>query len=415
MNPNSFDGNAPSSRELLSIFFERKWGMLAIFLSTIIFTMLIVYFVLTPKFESKATLLINFSDVTRPIVGAAPKSDFEKITEFHTQKDVIKSVKIASEVVERLKLDEVRQISKLESLKIRLKELKVWLGEVFDIEKWQKPWDPEAAAILAVIDNLDIKTSPESKAIKISYRSFNPKESKETLATVIQQFEIYYYQQIQQEASGILSYIEEQIDDSRDELLSIEDRILKLRTSSAVPESTTTGTKSFSTLSITDSIDVKSEYKLYILQLEEEQRQLSQNLPVDDPRLVTLQEKITAMIATLNDLPEKELTYKRLLRLHNLAQDKYLLLAKNLEQARLITHGQAKNLGLIYLLEQPAANEKPVSPKTRLMLFMAIFLGGGLAFAWVYLSHYFDSTIRFPSEFPQNFQIRHLGSLGEIR
>jgi uncharacterized protein involved in exopolysaccharide biosynthesis len=405
----------PSIRELLTILFERKLGMAVLFISTLLFTLLIVFYLLSPKYESKAILLVNNTDITQPIVNGPPKSDFEKVTNFHTQKDIIESIRLAAEVVDATQLDQHRALGNIEKLKISIKNLKIWAGEVFSIERWTKPWDPEGAAIAAINKNLKVTTSPESKAIKITYRAYNPQEAADTLQALITRYELYYYQQISNEADGIINYLKAREEESRQQLLESETGILAFKSKDRIAIPDKDNHQKYSTVNITDSAAVQDEFKLYILQLEEELRILLQKVPEQDPRVIALKEKLSYFITAVNALPKRELELQRLNRLQELAQEKYLLLARNLEQAKLIALGQANNLGLISVLEEPAADESPVSPKKRLILILAVFMGSALALAWAYLAHFLDNSIRRPEDFSSIPSLNCLGSLAEVR
>ena len=403
-----------SLREVVNVLFEYSGRMLTVFFATMIFTLFLVLFLLSPKFESKATLILSTTDVTRPLANAPPKSDFEKITDFHTQKDVLQSVRLAQEVSTELNLQEIRQIGNIEKLKIQLSRMKNWLGALLGFEEWTVPWDPEAAAVYAITKNVTIETAPQSKAIKLSYRSHSPDESANILATLIEKYKVYYYQQSTAEANGILTYLEERISSAEVELLEAEQAILEFKTEINSQSAQLEDGSKYSTVNITDSLEVQDELKLYILQMEEELRRTSQDLPADDPRIVTLRNKLQSFVKAINDLPQDELKLQQLKRHHTLAQEKYLLLARNLEQAELIAMGNANNLGLISILERPEPDENPVSPKRKLILVLALFMATGLSLAWAYVSRFLDSTIRSPEEFKAHRDLRYLGSLKQI-
>jgi len=419
-----------SVREALSILFERKWSVVAIVFATIATTVAMLYFVLSPKYESSSTLLISFTDVVRPVVNAPPKSDFEKVTDFHTQIDILSSTLLAEQVVEDLNLAETRVLSNLEKIKLSVREVRSQLGQWLGIEKWQKPWDAKGAAIAAIERKLSVESSPESKVLEIKYRAFSPVEAKETLEALIKNFEQYYYQRMGREAQGILRYIEQQIEEVSQELALVEQEILAFKQNNiqnniqqdsrnlSIPQESRKHQSTdlyYSSLNITDSLELQDEYKLYILRMEEELRVLEQNVPANDPKVIALKKKLKHMLNKINSLPEQELKITQLNRKQKIFQDKYLLLATNLNQARLITMGQLDSLNLIETLTAPAANEKPVSPKKRLILAFSVILSFGLAFAWCYLAYFLDHRIRTPRDLEQFIKVRCIASLAEIK
>lgn len=106
----------PSLRELLYVVMLRKGIVAAIFSTVIVVAAILVFGVISPKYEASATVIINVSQLAMPIVDGIP-SDFEKLSTFQTQKDVIKSVVVASKVVDQLNLQETRILSNIEKVK----------------------------------------------------------------------------------------------------------------------------------------------------------------------------------------------------------------------------------------------------------------------------------------------------------
>lgn len=418
MSTESSESVIPSMRDLLNVLFEHKFSMLLVFFETVGVVAFLVFFLLSPKFSSEAIILVDMSDVIRPVVNAPPKSDFEKLTDFHTQKDILMSKNLIANVARDLNLAEVRTISRIESIRMWVSDVKRSVGHVLGIEKWTKPYDPEEAAISGIRKRLKVSTSPESQAITIRYQSYNPHEAADVINKLIEHYEVFFYQRIQGEASGILAFIEDQIGEVRQSLASSEVALLDFRRKDSInlrAEATAADQgNDAGFIGITDSIEVQDEFKLYILKMEEELRTLNSELPPGDIKIRDLKEKIRYYVKAVNKIPEKELQLHRLRRELELNQESYIILTKNLTQARVVALSQANKIGLVKVLEEARADESPVSPKRNLALVLSIILGIGLSLAYVYMKNFFQHTLRTPADIQRNLGLRNLASLPEI-
>lgn len=409
--------DTPSIRDLLNILFEHIGTVLLVFLSVVATVGFLVFYLLSPKFEAQAIILVNSADIVRPIVDAPPKSDFEKLTDFHTHKDVLSSVTLIERVIDELNLAEERRISRIEQIRIELGDIKRTIGEWLGYEKWTRPRDETAAAIQYVSKNLQVLTSPESKAISIHFRAFDPDEAANVINTLIYEFEAYYYAQIQSEAMGVLSYLEQQIEQRRAGLENTELALLDFRQRDRIP--TTDGALGLSAdthafVGLTDSTRVQDEIKLYVLQLEEELRNMRLLYPDTSPRVLDVRTKLQRYVSALNAVPGLELEYVRLKRDFDLNQDAFQLLNRNLEQARIIALSQANKIGLIQTIEKAKPNDTPVSPKRKLALLMSLVLGISLSIAWAFTIAFFEHVLRTPADIKRHLGLRNLGSLPRI-
>jgi uncharacterized protein involved in exopolysaccharide biosynthesis len=199
-----------SRREILAVLFRRRKGILAILVSALATAAFAVYYLISPSYEAEAVIMINSSYLTEPLRDGPPESDFEKLALFHTQRDVLKSERMAAEAVRRTNLAETRVIGRIERLQMFMGEIKRQAGLLLGIERWQKPWSPEGAAIAAVYDSVRTFALPDSKALKVTLRAKDPKEAAEVLSALLDAHRDYYFTVVRGKASGAVAFLEQE-------------------------------------------------------------------------------------------------------------------------------------------------------------------------------------------------------------
>jgi uncharacterized protein involved in exopolysaccharide biosynthesis len=375
--------------------------------------------ILSPTYEASARILLNTSDLIVPVADAPPISDFEKLTTFNTQKDIIKSTTILSSVVDKLHLDKTRVIGNIEKVKLFLKGIKRSMGNLLGIKSWMKKHDKRAASIDAVLKNLRVETSPDSRAIKISYRSKDPKEAADTLNTVLKLYISYFNSLITQRASGITSYLKTRVKKVRKELTEAEGKLLALMRKDKVYLSVNKGKTNKrdgdSLLGIAGSQRVQSELKVYILAMEDELRKKLTSLARTDPAVVSLKRKIRMYLDALNSVPEKQLQLTRLKRELKIKEDAYLFLQKNYEKARIVQAGNTNKINIITVLDKAQADDNPVTPKTKLAIVFAIFFGALFGLILAVVRHYMDHTIRSVQDVSKSLGLKTIGSIEKLQ
>ncbi|MCP5348433.1 MAG: GNVR domain-containing protein [Gammaproteobacteria bacterium] len=410
-------------REILGILFRRKWSMALIFCSTVFTAIFLAYFLISPSYGAGATLILNEQTVLlQPLRDGPPQSDLEQMVKFSTQQDIIASTRIATETVDRIKLYEWRTIGHIEQLKNWVGDLKRSIGEALGIERWATPWDARAAAIGAVEDFIYTSFPSDSNAISIDYRAKNPQEAADTLNALIDVYSEYYYGVIEENANGLVAYLQNEFDKAVDRLHAAEMALTEFKlgaTSTGGPKTTPEDgltKRPPNLLGITDSLRLQSEISSYVLSLEEELR-IAQEIPDNDRRqrlVEDIQERIDYYVDFVNQLPRRELEMVRLTREFEIALEDFNLFQRNLAQAKLVAGGQTEQINLIEIFERPEADGTPVSPRKRMIVIMAAFMGVVLAISWAFVLHYFDHTIRSASEVERYFGIRVLASTERI-
>ncbi len=432
-------------RETLNILFLRKWTILLTFTGVVSATAFLVFYLISPTYQASSVLVISPQDVVLPVVEGVPASDFEKLSTFHTQKDIMRSIQVASQVVDKLDLEHLRVISRIEHMKLGVRAVKRQLGHWLAIKKWQSPEDYRARSIDAVIKGLELEGRPESQAIKLTYRAKNPQEAADTLNAIISTYKTYYLERLKDRAAGMITYLDSQLLNVEKHLSSSEQNLLTFKRSdrielniphsissnsniepnekngadiitSRVQTQHNTGEVSpdstgASMLGITGSPIVQNELKLYVLSMEDERRKLLAEYTPNDPRVSELKRKISAYTKVLNALPERELTLTRLLREYEMSQDTAVRLRKNLSKAKVILSADTRAINVITVIDNASVNDDPVSPKSRLAMAIAIVFGLFFGFVLALLRHTLDHTIRSSRDLEDHLGLKPLGSL----
>lgn len=410
-----------SRREILSVLFRRRKGILAILLGALGTAAFAVYYLISPSYEVEAVIMINSSYLTEPLRDGPPESDFEKLALFHTQRDVLKSERMAAEAVRRTNLAETRVIGRIERIQMFIGEIKRQVGHLLGIERWQKPWSPEGAAITAVYDSIKTFALPDSKALKITYRSKDPNEAAEVLNALLDAQREYYFTVIRGKAGGAVAFLEQEFLRSQGALREAEQALFEFKNRDRLPldamkELNRTAREGPSVTGLTDSAKVQEEIKLYILKLEEEMRVASLN-PDNERRVrVTndLKTRIQRYLDSLNSIPARELEYVRLKRQFDIAQDNYQLIQRNLAKASLVATGDTNKINLVELFQPATPNEASVFPQKQMILALAGLLGLVVALTWAFVMDYLDHTIRSARDVERCLKTRLIASLGMI-
>jgi uncharacterized protein involved in exopolysaccharide biosynthesis len=410
-----------TKREMLAIFFRRKWEMVGIFVASIAIAAFFAYYMLSPNYDTEAKIIINSSYLTEPLRDAPPESEFEKLAGFHTQRDLIESERMAREAVKRTNLAERRVIGRVEKLQIFVGDIQRFFGRLLGIESWAKPWSAEGAAIAEVDEWVRTSALPDSKAIKVTYRAKDPHEAVDVLNAVLAAHREYYYETYRQRAAGVGKFLQQEFELALTEIREAENALLQFRLKDRMetaklnlPGRSNPAQPSF--VGITDSTKVQDELKLYVLKLEEELRQagdITDNQRRDRLR-ADISSRMKLYLDALNALPERELEMVRLRRKYDAANDTFQILQRNLARAKIVAEGDSQQVRLIEVFEKPMLKETPVSPKKRLIMIMAALLGAVLAITWAVVANYLDHTLRTPWDVERHLGLRLVGSLRRI-
>ena len=411
-----------SRRELLAILFRRRNGILAIFLSCIAGALFGVYYLISPTYQSEATIIINTSFLTEPLRDAPPESDFEKLAYFHTQRDILASERLAAEAVKRTRLGERRVIGRIERIEMFVDDVKRFVGGLLDIEKWKRPYSPEGAAIAAVHDGIKTFALPDSKALKVTLRAKDPKEAAEVLAALLAAHTDYYFEQVRNRANGAVNFLEKEYERTREALVGAEMALFRLKQGESgfsidEKKGTVRGRGSNTTiLGMTDSTKVQEELKIYVLKLEEALRVADEI--ADNEQRARVQADIKARmrryVEMLNAVPAHELDLVRFKRQFDIHQDNFQLIQRNLTRARLVATGETDQIRLIEVFQPPRANESIVFPQKKLVLGLGAVMGLVLALTWAFVADYLDQTFRNGREVQRHLNLRLIASLPRI-
>jgi uncharacterized protein involved in exopolysaccharide biosynthesis len=439
------DDSAITVREAMSILFLRKWSIFVIFSSIVGVAACMTFYVLSPAYESQAVIVIYPGNPSLPLVELTAVTDFEKLTAFHTQKDIIGSAAMATQVVDKLRLDQHRVLSNLERLRIWVRGVRRQVGFALDIRGWQKPDDPRADAIAALVTNLQIVTRPDSQALKLTYRARAPQEAADTLRTWLDLYIEYHTGRIRERAGGAMQYIQAEMGNVESKLAAAETSLLHFKESDTMllegrrehsppgsarinsrvgPPSPAAGARAVDPpapasspreiLGVTDSPAVQNEIKAYILSMEEDLRKLRVRFGENYPAIIELREKIARYVSALNELPKKELNLMRLRRDLEIKQEEFLTLKRALEKAKLIAAGNAVQIGLITVVEPPQADDTQVSPKPRLTMALAVVFGLVFSVVCAVFLHYIDHSFRSARDIRRYLGVPLLDSLPRL-
>ena len=259
---------------------------------------------------------------------------------------------------------------------------------------------------------------PDSKAIVVSYRAKHPQEAVDVLDALLEAHAEYYYQDIDERASGTLLFLKEEFDNSAERLKAAEDALFSFKMSDRLRGNelldNTKGNPSF--VGIVDSIKVQDEMKVYVLALEDELRKAQQIVDNSKRRrtIREIKERMGDYLDAINAIPQKELELVRLKREFDVADENYKLLERNLIRAKMVAVGRTEHMNLVTVFEHPIANESPIFPKKRLVLILALMMGVMMALTWAFVMDYFDHRLKSAQEIQYFLKMRVIASIPKI-
>jgi uncharacterized protein involved in exopolysaccharide biosynthesis len=345
----------------------------------------------------------------RTTVETTPTSDFEKVVDFQSQIDIIKSSVIAGQVVDELGLANNRALSRIDELMIEVRLIRNQLGEIFNIKSWKKKRDPRAEAVDAIVKHLDVQAKPQSVVLKLAYTARSPEEAANTVNAVVRRYRIYFNNRLRERAGGVVSYLETQRDDVSHKLSDVEAALTAFRESDRMPLDSTPGASGL--VGIVDSQKTQDDLKGYVLLMEEELRKMQAQYAPTYPPMVALKAKLAQYVQAINLLPQRDAELVRLQRNWELAQDGYKYLEQNLEKARLTEESNAASVGMVAVLEPAIADDEAIAPKPKLIMPLAVVAGLFLGFVLASGVHYLDQRVHSARDVTQRLGLRVLGAL----
>ncbi len=109
------------------------------------------------------------------------------------------------------------------------------------------------------------------------------------------------------------------------------------------------------------------------------------------PKVEAFRKLVDEYDTELEALPQKSLTLARLMRTAQVDEKIYIMLQEKYQESRITEVGQ---LGNVRIIDQAIPPKSPVSPKTKLNLFLGLLIGLGLGTGLAFMMEYMDSSLR---------------------
>lgn len=259
---------------------------------------------------------------------------------------------------------------------------------------------------------------PDSNAIEVSYRAKNPVEAVKVVNAILEIHSEYFNASVRKKATGVISFLEEEFEQNKNNLQRIEQELLEFRLNDQFSlDSAPLGQEKLpSFIGIADNTKVQEELKLYVLKMEEEIRIASQ-LDNNNKRqriINDLKSRMARYLEVINAIPKRELQLVRLRREFEHAQDDFSLLQRNLTRARLVATGQTEVMNLVDVFEPPEVKTSPIAPKKRIIVILSLFMGIVLSLTWAFVADYFDHRLRNAEELKRYLGLRLIASLPDF-
>uniref|UniRef100_A0A7V3ZWF2 non-specific protein-tyrosine kinase n=1 Tax=candidate division WOR-3 bacterium TaxID=2052148 RepID=A0A7V3ZWF2_UNCW3 len=431
--------------KIILIIKEKKKVIITIFLLSLIIALLFT-FLTKPEYESRATILVEGDKLNSDLFFSSPLSFAKQKSLLYNYSEILKSHNLMQTVLEELKKTEAKNYFKnIEDLqkKVTIKIIKE--TDILNIKA--KSEKPEAAEILCEVyaktfENFVAKITKEDvqkikeftynqlkeieKELQAKEREITEFKKKNRIADLDQGTKELFQNIIN--IKTLYDEVLAQYHEKQEELFSLKNTFnenqrhfynqLIQEKSSLINEMQ----KTYQNLEIEKTHLLLSGYEENnekMKKIEEKQNEIREKLlsltpasfiePLEflktlegqaifkEIELNALKAKLTKLSQLLSQyerelakLPEKERTYLKLSRDLEILQKIYSLLREKHEEAKINEAGRISGITLIEA-KTPA---KKIKPSLSFNIITALFLGLAFAFVTVFLSDYFNNTIK---------------------
>ena len=286
--------------DIIRIFKRRKWTFIIIFLLTIFFTAIYLFFIATPKYEAKQVIEYK-STSSQPSVslgsmsGAANLLGISSPTDsgLTTEIERMKSDWVLSNVVKELKL--VEKANQNKSFLQKLRGVKITERDLIDSMK----------------KNIDIQNIEDTNIIEITYQSSDPSLASSVVSLIYSYYTEYARNLYFENSQAYLKQVEQLFEDVSKDYDQINKEVLDFQTKNKL--------KGFSLQSASGSaqtadplIDYYSETYMSMVKLESEKNQLEIQKKAIENNMFNMDSEMKEFILTNTekDTPVKDIKSK---------------------------------------------------------------------------------------------------------
>ncbi len=210
---------------------QRHWRLIVFGLFGTLGLAIVATAMMKPKYRSEALLLVRLGRENLgvdPIAGMGDKAGVNMVdtreNEINSMTNVIKSRQMAEQVVDRITPAVI--LDEPDSLKDRV--LALVGGRLFPYYAISD----RDKAIVTLQNKLRIKALEKSSVIRVSYDSPDPLQAQTVVANMVELY-LTYHSQIHRTA-GSLSFLENELDSTRQQLLGKEEKLRQLKSRSGL-------------------------------------------------------------------------------------------------------------------------------------------------------------------------------------
>ncbi|MBV9286532.1 MAG: hypothetical protein JO288_01695 [Hyphomicrobiales bacterium] len=339
-------------------------------------------YVLPEKYASTALVVVRPAE---EIKFDANSGDQKEVMEFpvsrsapldapsKTYMEEIKSAAVAVRIVEALHLDIRLPKEGRSQFEVIKDELRDWLvAAIRTIRNYARygrdiPASPFELAVENVEQNLDVSVRKDTYAFDITFASSNPNEAAAVANMAAQIFIDHSSEAYRREARRAREFIESQLDESRKALEQARAAVLSYKNSGQTFDLESEYKEKLRGLTELEDALVKGEGKLAGLQ--QTFRPDSPEIQAQKAEITALQERIAALQAPLVGYPEKEAQLNAITLAERLADERYELIQKRFEEARIKESAVVAEIRIVSPAEPALYPVKPLK-----------YLYGGLSF-----------------------------------
>ena len=411
--------------------FERSWRVIVAFRWPIVLLTLAAFvsatalsYVLPEKYQATALILVR----PQQRISLTPNASGKELLDYpvsqlapidapsKTYIEVIKSRRIAEEIVRALALDKKTRTPSDSFLKETFNRTKEWAKDALTATRqilkygWVYPLDPFMKAVDGIEKGLSLRPTKDTYIFEITHAASSPGEAADVANMATRVFSEYMREVTEAEAGGTRKFVEQRLNTVSQELLRARQDLERYKETHRVLD-----LKEESSSKVRMVFSLRSDLETLEAKLTGVLRQYTPS----HPKVVGMQaerDKLVEAISRLdrehNTLAEKEKQLDSLRLRVKLAQDKYEFLSKEDEDAR-IQEGNLKNE-----IRVVSAAAPPFQPSGPVKYHYAVGgLAGGLllALTLAFFMEFRDRRLRTLDDVTETLELPILTSIPSFK
>jgi succinoglycan biosynthesis transport protein ExoP len=387
-------------------------------------------YVLPEQYESTALVLARpFQDIK---FDASSRGEREQVRDFpvtlsapidapsKTYIEVIKSRAVAVKIVDALKLDVKKPEEYAGPLEAIRDAVKVWMKDTIRTARNYAKYgrDIPASALDQAVEDVEtylvVTARKDTYAFDITYRAGDPNRAAAVANMAAEIFLEQSSESYRSESGRAREFFEKRLDESREALKQARAAVRVYKNSDDTFALTSEYNEKLRMVSDLESTLAKARGKLASNRTIAERIHLKDSpiVVAEEAEIVKLNEQISTLRGQLAAYPDKETRMDALVLTERLAEQKYEMLVKDYEEARVKEAATATDIRIV---SRAVPGLYPVKPLKYSYAGLSFAMALVVAIAWALLAESFNPRVRTMGELVDDVGLPVLGTIPALK